>query len=325
VGLEWLAAVGLPQEGNVHEDLQLVLRLFMLGTRVGEQVLRSSKLKTAREAWHMAALNASYAYFDFANLEQLVIGTVHTLHCAAVSRKQAVFLAAFASLNAPGPVALHLPLSVVPLLLGHCPDRLSHVGINGETETSYQLEALLGGTEGALGDIKPLDDSLLGLKCGSCNILDLTDCKVSLEALQVLDEAARWWYGRGASRASLVRSLRRQQEYDSPEGVAQALDVVWAHTQDGRALAALSDPHLLLWGAEDAIVHAAVLHRVVRRLRVPVDVENINFDSPRCITGLGSVDGGLEAMQLVLELLLVLSPGVMKLSINACCIGDAGA
>jgi len=39
VGLEWLAAVGLLQEGYVHEDLQLVLRLFMLGMRVGENVL----------------------------------------------------------------------------------------------------------------------------------------------------------------------------------------------------------------------------------------------------------------------------------------------
>jgi len=275
----------------------------------------------------MAALNVSHAYFDFANLEQLATGTVHTLHCAVVSHKQAVFLAAFVSLHAPGPVALHLPgpPPVVPLLLGHCPDQLRHADINGETETSYQSEALLGGTEGALGDVKPLDDSLLGLKCGSCNMLVLTDSKVSVEALRVLVEAARWWYGRGASWASLVRWLSRQQEHDSPEGVAQALDVVWAHTPDGRALAELSDPHLLLWGVEDAIVRAAVLDRMVLRFRVPVVVENINFDNSTCITGLGSVDDGLEAMQLVLELLPVLSLGVMKLIINACCIGDARA
>ena len=270
-GLAWISAVELLQAGYERDDLELVLRLFETGTRPGALVLRSSELASEWEAAQMAALNVVHEYFDGVNLAQLATGKTTTVHLAAVSPLQAAFLAAFVSLHAPGPVAVVLPPPAVRIVLaGRADSRVAHGGGSAGAAHGSELAALLGGdrARGGGGE-EALDDSLLGLELGSDGDLVLKNGKLSLDALRLLVHGARWRFGRGASRAALA--AWKAQTPDSPEGVAAAMDVVWAHAPDGVALAALSDAQLRWWGVEEAEVRAAVLERVAQRCRAGSD------------------------------------------------------
>ena len=145
--------------------------------------------------------------------------------------------------------------------------------------------------------------------------------EMSLEGLRLLMAGARWWYGRGASRAVLLSWLRCQQKQDEPTGVAHALGVVWTQASDGPSLAAVSDVQLQEWGIEAADVRAEVLVRLQHRCRVLVDIVEIRMDDNEAFC---SSDGGREAMSLVSELLPVISPDLKELNCNNCNLGDDG-
>ncbi len=159
----------------------------------------------------------------------------------------------------------------------------------------------------------------MGLKVSSGQIY--LKRKISVEGLRVLAAGARWRYGRGASRAALLSWLRCQQEQDEPAGVAHALDEVWAKASDGPSLAAVSDAQLQEWGVEAAHVRTEVLARIHRRCHVPVYIDSIWVARS---SGLGSADGGREAMRLLSELLPVLAPGLRELICSGCKLGDEG-
>ena len=178
---------------------------------------------------------------------------------------------------------------------------------------------MLGEGAGAVGG-EALDASMMGLEVKGDGECYLRNDKLSLDALRVLVEGARWRYGHGASRAALV--VWKAQTPDSPSGVAAAMDVVWAHAHDGGALAALSDAQLRWWGVEDAEVRAAVLERVAQRCGVPVDVRALVAGYNR---GLGGTDGGREAARLLGKLLRLMAPRVEKLELDFCGLGGAAA
>jgi hypothetical protein len=155
-GLAWLAGVELLKRGYTHEDMERVLELFALGTRQGEQVLRSSELASEWEAAQMAALNVAHESFDGVNLVQLATGKTNKVHLSAVSPIQAAFLAAFVSLHAPGPVAVVLPPPSVRIVLAGRANALGESG--GATHG-----ALLGEGAGDVGG-EVLDDNMMGLR-----------------------------------------------------------------------------------------------------------------------------------------------------------------
>jgi ankyrin repeat protein len=319
-GLAWLAGVELLKRGYTHEDMERVLELFALGTRQGEQVLRSSELASEWEASQMAALNVAHESFDGVNLVQLATGKTNKVHLSAVSPIQAAFLAAFVSLHAPGPVAVVLPPPAVRIVLaGRADPRAGRSGGSEGATHGSVLAALLGAGAGDVGG-EALDASMMGLEVGGDGECVLKNDKLSLDALRVLVQGALWRYGHGASRAALV--VWKGQTPDSPEGVAAAMDVVWAHAQDGGALAALSDAQLRWWGVEDAEVRAAVLERVAQRCGVPVDVRKLDAQGNR---GLGGTDGGREAARLLGELLQLMAPRVEELDLSDCGLGGAAA
>jgi ankyrin repeat protein len=103
--------------------------------------------------------------------------------------------------------------------------------------------------------------------------------------------------------------------------VADALSVVWAHASDGPSLTAVSDMQLQEWGVEAADVRAEVLARIHHRFHVPIDIVRIILDDN---AGLGSTDGGREAMRLLSELLPVLASGQIALDCERCKLGDEG-
>jgi hypothetical protein len=90
---------------------------------------------------------------------------------------------------------------------------------------------------------------------------------------------------------------------------------------DGPSLAAVSDAQLQEWGVEAAHVRAEVLARILLRCHVPVHIDDINVGGNG---GLGSADGGREAMRLLSELLPVLAPGLRELDCSSCKLGDEG-
>jgi hypothetical protein len=305
--------------------MERLLELFHVGTRQDE-VLKSSELVSWREARHMAALDVAHEYLDDYNLEQLATGKCRRLHPRTVSRVQAEFLAAFVCLHAPGPVTIQLPAPVVPILLAGRTDR--RVGVLTDSATAgTELHALLGNdTLHARVSNDESERQAMGLnvcwarqvyKCGYIGL----NGRMSVEGLRVLAAGARWRYGRGASRAALLSWLRCQREQDEPAGVADARGEVWAKVSDGPSLAAVSDAQLQELGVEAADVRAEVLARIHRRFHVPVHIDAINVERDK---GLGSADGGREAMRLLSELLPVLAPDLRELWCSGCKLGDEG-
>ena len=197
--LEWLSGVELLQEGYEHEDVERLLELFHVGTRQDE-VLKSSELVSWREARHMAALDVAHEYFDNYNLQQLATGKCRQLHPLTVSRVQAEFLAAFVCLHAPGPVTMHLPAPVVPIVLAGRTDR--RVGVLTDTTTAVaELHSLL--REDSLkggGSNDETEGQEMGLKVDTEGKLYL-EGKMSVDGIRLMAAGARWRYGRGASRS----------------------------------------------------------------------------------------------------------------------------
>jgi hypothetical protein len=318
--MEWLSGVEVLEEGYEHEDVERLLELFALGTRQGEAVLKSSELASWREARHMAALDVAHECLDDYNLDQLATGKCRHLHPRTVSRVQAEFLAGFVCLHAPGPVTIELPAPVVPIVLGGRTDR--RVGVLTDSATAgAELHALLGNDSlHGDGSHDEPEGQAMGLKVSESGGIDLKS-RMSVEGLRVLAAGVRWRYGRGASRAALLSWLRCQREQDEPAGVAHALGEVWAKASDSPSLAAVSDAQLQEWGVEAADVRAEVLARISRRCQVPVHIDVIRVDGN---AGLGSADGGREAMRLLSELLPVLAPGLRELDCSSCKLGDEG-
>jgi hypothetical protein len=320
--VECLSGVELLQEGYEHEDMDRLLELFDVGTRQGEPVLKSSELPSWWEARHMAALDVNHEYFDDYNLTQLATGKCQQLYPRAMSRVDAEFLSAFVCIHSPGPVSIHLlaPVKGPIVLAGRRGDRRTDVGLTYSTVAGAELHALLGKDSQNDGSSDETNGQTMGLKVSEDGEIDLKG-KMSVEGLRLVAAGARWRYGRGASRAALLSWLRCQQEQGELAGVAPALSVVWAQASDGPSLAAVSDAQLQEWGVEAANVRAEVLARLHHRFHVPVDIAEIRVDDN---AGLGSADGGREAMRLLSELLPVLAPGLRGLGCSSCKLRDEG-
>jgi len=280
----------------------------------------------------MAALDITHEHFDDYNLEQLATGKCVDIYPRSMSRVEAEFVAAFVCLHSPGPVSIQLPAPVKrPIVLAGRTDRRGIVLTDSTTPLMLrtttgdlahaELDALLGGDSLNYGCNDGFNDGfkVMGLDCSRGSLC--FSGEMSLEGLRLLMAGARWWYGRGASRAVLLSWLRCQQEQDEPAGVAHALGVVWTQASDGPSLAAVSDVQLQEWGIEAADVRTEVLARLQHRCRVLVDIVEIRMDGNE---GFCSSDGGREAMSLVSELLPVISPGLKELNCNNCNLGDDG-
>jgi hypothetical protein len=178
---EWLSGVELLQEGYEHEDVERLLELFDIGTRQGEPVLKSSELASWREARHMAALDVAHEYFNDYNLEQLATGKCRQLYPFTVLRVEAEFLAAFVCIHSPGPVSIHLPAPVVPIVMAGRTDR--RVGVLMDSESpGAELHALLGKVS-IRGLIMNLSDiQWVWIECTSptCLMTTMTICTVDV-------------------------------------------------------------------------------------------------------------------------------------------------
>jgi hypothetical protein len=202
---------------------------------------------------------------------------------------------------------------------GDVAQRAKRVAVALATAGAELHDLLRNNTLHARGSNDEPEGQAMGLNANG-NI-DLDEGRMSVEGLRVLAAGARWRYGRGSSRAALLSWLRCQREQDEPAGVAHALGEVWAKASDGPSLAAVSDAHLQEWGVEAADVRAEVLARIHRRCHVPVHIDRTDVE---CNGGLGSADGGREAMRLLSELLPVLAPGLIELNCSSCKLGDEG-
>jgi hypothetical protein len=237
--LEWLSSLELLQAGYEHQDSERLLDLFAIGTREGESVLKSTELSSRRDACHMTVLDVAHEHFDDYNLEQLATGKCLHIYPRSMSRVEVEFVAAFVCLHSPGPVSIHLPAPVRrPIVLAGRMDCRGIVLTDSTTPLMLrtttgdlahsELDALLGGESLNYGCNDGCNDGfegqVMGLDCSRGSLC--LSGEMLLEGLRLLMEGARWWYGRGASRAVLLTWLRCQQEQDEPAGVAHALGVV---------------------------------------------------------------------------------------------------